>query len=50
MQVSLEERMGCGIGTCVACVVKIKKGDSWEYKKVCKDGPVFLGEEVLWDE
>jgi dihydroorotate dehydrogenase electron transfer subunit len=49
-QVSLEERMGCGIGTCVGCVVKIKKDDSWEYKKVCKDGPVFLNEEVLWDE
>ncbi|MDY0235219.1 MAG: dihydroorotate dehydrogenase electron transfer subunit [Gudongella sp.] len=52
-QVSLEERMGCGIGTCVGCVVKIKNDENengWEYKKVCKDGPVFLSEEVLWDE
>ena len=49
-QVSLEERMACGIGTCVGCVVRIKRDDSWEYKKVCIDGPVFLREEVLWDE
>lgn len=50
VQVSLEERMGCGIGTCVGCVVRIKKDDTWEYKKVCKDGPVFLSEEVIWDD
>ncbi len=49
-QISLEERMACGIGSCVGCVVKIKEGDTWDYKKVCKDGPVFLSKEVLWDE
>ena len=51
-QVSMEERMACGIGACVGCVVKIKKNgaDNWEHLKVCKDGPVFLGSEVLWDE
>lgn len=50
-QLSLEERMGCGIGTCVGCVCKIQaKGmDTWEYKKICKDGPVFFSEEVVWD-
>lgn len=48
-QLSLEERMGCGIGTCVGCVVRIKNEDTWEYKKVCKDGPVFYAEEVVWD-
>ena len=52
VQVSLEERMGCGYGACVGCVCKIKtpteKG--FEHKKVCKDGPVFLGSEVKWDE
>ncbi len=47
-QVSMEERMACGIGACVGCVVKIKKGDDWEHKKVCKDGPVFEGREVVW--
>ena len=45
---SLEERMGCGIGACFACVCK-KKDDSTgvSYKKVCSDGPVFRAGEVL---
>ncbi len=49
-QVSLEERMGCGIGTCMGCVCKIKSKDgSIAYKRVCKDGPVFDGEEVVFN-
>ncbi|PFO05948.1 dihydroorotate dehydrogenase electron transfer subunit [Bacillus sp. AFS076308] len=45
---SLEERMGCGIGACFACVCK-KKNDPTgvSYKKVCSDGPVFRAGEVL---
>ena len=52
VQVSMEERMACGIGACVGCVVKIKrKGENdWQNLKVCKDGPVFMGDEVMWDE
>ena len=38
-QVSLEERMGCGIGICLGCAVKKKKAEG--YQHVCKDGPVF---------
>lgn len=38
-QVSLEERMGCGIGICLGCAVKDKNAEG--YKHVCKDGPVF---------
>ena len=38
--------MACGIGACVGCVVQIKDGDGWVYKKVCKDGPVFDSKEV----
>ena len=51
-QVSMEERMACGIGACVGCVVKIKKSgcNDWENLKVCKEGSVFLGSEVAWDE
>lgn len=51
-QVSMEERMACGIGACVGCAIKIrKKGESdWQHLKVCKDGPVFFGDEVVWDE
>ncbi len=41
---SLEERMGCGIGACYACVVKTTDGKST--KKVCQDGPVFKANEV----
>jgi len=48
-QISMEERMGCGTGACVGCVVKIKYGEKWEYKKVCQDGPVFYSKEVVWD-
>lgn len=43
---SLEERMGCGIGACLGCAVKSAKGG---YKKVCRDGPVFeAGEVEIW--
>lgn len=49
-QVSMEERMACGVGACVGCAVKIRDGEGWNYKKVCKDGPVFNSDEVVWDE
>ncbi len=39
--ISMEERMGCGIGGCKVCVCKVKEEGSIEYKKVCQDGPVF---------
>jgi dihydroorotate dehydrogenase electron transfer subunit len=47
--VSLEEKMACGIGACLACVCKSKEVDhhtNVNNKRVCKDGPVFLAEEV----
>ena len=50
-QVSLEQRMGCGIGACLVCSCKIKaiteKG--WHYARVCKDGPVFWSNEIIWE-
>lgn len=49
-QISLEQRMGCGIGACLVCACKIKSDSDWEYKHVCKDGPVFWGNEVMFDE
>ena len=46
-QLSLEERMGCGIGACLGCNVKALHADgTWSYKRVCKDGPVFEAKEV----
>jgi len=50
VQVSLEERMGCGYGACVGCTCKTIKDGETVQKAVCKDGPVFFGKEVLWDE
>lgn len=45
---SLEERMGCGIGACFACVCHTGDDpDGYSYKKVCSDGPVFLAGEVV---
>ncbi len=43
-QYSLEERMGCGFGACMGCTIKTRLGP----KRVCKDGPVFHREEVLF--
>jgi dihydroorotate dehydrogenase electron transfer subunit len=52
LQVSLEERMGCGYGACVGCTCKTRedKDGSVKQKKVCLDGPVFFREEVIWDD
>ncbi len=50
LQVSLEERMGCGVGACLACSCKIKTAQGNSYKRVCTDGPVFNAEEVVWYE
>ncbi len=46
--VSLEERMGCGVGACYGCIVKVDPSiDKKGYKKVCSDGPVFSFREVI---
>ena len=47
--ISLEERMACGIGACLACVCKSKEKDHHTHvhnKRICKEGPVFLSTEV----
>ena len=47
--ISMEEKMACGIGACLACVCKSKEVDGHtnvHNKRVCKEGPVFLAEEV----
>lgn len=47
--ISMEERMACGIGACLACVCQSKEKDAHSHvhnKRVCKEGPVFLAEEV----
>ena len=47
--ISMEERMACGIGACLACVCKSKEKDAHsnvKNKRICKEGPVFLAQEV----
>lgn len=41
---SFEERMGCGFGACMGCTCKTKYGN----KRICKDGPVLVKEEIIW--
>lgn len=49
-QISLEQRMGCGFGTCLACACKTANGeDGWKYSHVCKDGPVFNSRSIIFD-
>lgn len=43
-QLSFEERMGCGFGACMGCSCKTRYGN----KRICKDGPVLVKEEILW--
>lgn len=47
-ELSLEERMACGVGACLGCAVKLKSGDREYNGHVCKDGPVFDAREVIF--
>lgn len=44
--ISMERHMACGIGACLVCSCKTKKGN----ERVCKDGPVFSGRDVIWND
>ena len=46
VQISLEVRMGCGLGVCYGCTIKTKNG----LQQVCQDGPIFELDDVLWEE
>ena len=50
-QLSLENQIGCGVGACQGCVVRVKslKSKVESYKQVCKDGPVFRAGEIIWE-
>jgi len=47
---SLENRMGCALGACRACVVPTNLGGPSPYRTVCHDGPVFDASVLVWDE
>jgi dihydroorotate dehydrogenase electron transfer subunit len=52
-QVSLEQPMACGMGTCQSCVIKHRphdavEGTDWKYKLTCTEGPVFDTRDIVW--
>jgi dihydroorotate dehydrogenase electron transfer subunit len=49
MFASLEPVMGCGMGGCYSCVVRVKRGAGSHFVRSCIEGPVFDGTTVLWD-
>jgi dihydroorotate dehydrogenase electron transfer subunit len=48
-ELSMDEHMCCGVGTCLTCVIPVKAGDSWEYQRTCTEGPVFDSRQILWE-
>jgi dihydroorotate dehydrogenase electron transfer subunit len=49
-ELSMDEHMCCGVGTCLACVIKVKTEDGWEYQRTCTEGPVYDSRQILWEE
>ncbi len=49
-QVSMEERMACGIGACLGCAVRLRGKNGETYGMVCRDGPVFDASAVVWGD
>lgn len=47
--VSLEPVMGCGMGGCYSCVVRVRRGKGTHFVRSCLDGPVFDASAVVWD-
>ncbi|MEG0615177.1 MAG: dihydroorotate dehydrogenase electron transfer subunit, partial [Oscillospiraceae bacterium] len=47
-QISLEERMGCGIGACLVCACRTVRNGEEFYAHVCQDGPVFNSKDVIF--
>jgi dihydroorotate dehydrogenase electron transfer subunit len=49
-ELSVDEHMCCGVGTCLTCVIPIKTSDGgWEYQRTCTEGPVFDSRQILWE-
>lgn len=47
---SVDNNMGCGVGACLTCVLKVKSGEDWTWARACKEGPVFNAADILWEE
>ena len=48
-ELSMDEHMCCGVGTCLTCVIPIKTGAGWEYQRTCTEGPVFDSRQIVWE-
>ncbi len=48
--ISSDTNMGCGVGACLTCVVKVRDGEGWKWARSCHEGPVFEARELVWDE
>ncbi len=48
-QISMEERMACSVGVCLGCIIKVRENGKEVTKKVCVEGPVFKGEEIIFE-
>jgi dihydroorotate dehydrogenase electron transfer subunit len=49
-ELSMDEHMCCGVGVCLTCVIRVRSGDTWEYRRTCTEGPVFDARDVVWEE
>jgi dihydroorotate dehydrogenase electron transfer subunit len=47
--VSLEPVMGCGMGGCYSCVVRVRRGTGSHFVRSCLEGPVFNASAVVWE-
>lgn len=47
--VSMENRMGCGLGVCLGCSIRVEGTGHGSYQRVCTEGPVFWAEKVVWE-
>lgn len=49
--VSVDRNMGCGVGACLTCVLKVRSGEGeWTWARSCTEGPVFECRNILWAE
>jgi dihydroorotate dehydrogenase electron transfer subunit len=48
--VSMENRMGCGLGVCLGCCIHVNGQGHGTYQRVCTEGPVFWAERVVWEQ
>lgn len=47
--VSMENRMGCGLGVCLGCCIRVQGEGHGSYQRVCTEGPVFWADQVVWE-